>query len=83
MQPKVGLGNVLWAAPRGGGFRLGYVAISSDSDSFANGFSSSSYVDPPSFRSPDAHHPRSVTKQRSEKAFGRPSRPYTHFPNTW
>ena len=58
-------------------FLLEYVAISSDSNSFAIRFSSSSYVDPPSVRvllAADTHHPRTVPKKRSEKEFGRAGR---------
>ena len=43
--------NVLWNAPGLDVFRLGYVAISSDSDSFATRLSPLSYVAPPSFTS--------------------------------
>ena len=57
---------------------MGYVPISSDSDSFANRLSSSSYVDPPSFSlqlTPDTHHsesvPRSVPDSVSDD--GRPT----------
>ena len=42
-----------------------YLHVSSDANSFANRFSSSSYVDPPSFRlqlTPDTHHPESVPR---------------------
>ena len=46
-----------------GGFWMEYLHVSADSSSIANRFSSSSYVDPPSFRlrlTPDIHHPESV-----------------------
>ena len=69
--------NALWNALRRGGFRLGYVPISSDSNSFANRFSSSSYVDPPSFifqLTADTHHPESVPGSVPESVLaGRPS----------
>ena len=71
-------GNALWNAPGRGAFRLGYLPISSDSDSFANRLSSSSYVDPPSFRlqlTPDIHHPESVpgSVPKERLAAGRPA----------
>ena len=52
-------------------FRLEYVPISSDSNSFANRFSSLSYVDPPSFNAQltaDTHHPESVPQKAFRRA---------------
>ena len=46
-----------------GGFWMEYLHVSSDSDSFANRLSSSSYVDPPSFSvqlAADTDHPDTV-----------------------
>ena len=46
-----------------GVFWMEYLHVSSDSDSFANRFSSSSYVDPPSFSvqlAADTDHPDTV-----------------------
>ena len=48
---------------------MGYSAMSSGSNSFANRLSSSSYVDPPSFSvqlTPDIHHPESVPRSVPE-----------------
>ena len=55
-----------------------YIHVSSDSNSFANRLSSSSYVDPPSFNVqliPDTHHPESVPRSvpKSVSAGRRPS----------
>ena len=62
-----------------GGFWMEYLHVSSDSDSFANRLSSSSYVDPPSFRlqlTPDTHHPESVPGSVPESV--RPAGPAVH-----
>ena len=48
---------------REGVFWMEYLHVSSDSNSFANRFSSSSYVDPPIVRvqlASDIHHPETV-----------------------
>ena len=69
--------NALWNAPGRGAFWLGHVSISSDSNSFANRFSSSSYVDPPSFRlqlTPGTTFLVAFPKKRSQRAFGRAGR---------
>ena len=53
---------------REGVFWMEYLHVSSDSNSFANRLSSSSYVDPPSFSvqlTPDTHHPESVPESVS------------------
>ena len=75
--------NALGNAPGRGAFQMEYLHVSSDSNSFANRLSSSSYVDPPSFSvqlTLGTHHPESVPKKRSQKTFGRP---YTRFPNIY
>ena len=70
-QPKAAPGTP-WEGSREGGFEMEYLHVFSDSNFFANRLSSSSYVDPPSFRvqlTPDIRHPesvlRSVPKERS------------------
>ena len=70
------LWNALWNAPGRGVFRLGYVTISSEANSFANRLRLSSYVDPPSFSfqlTPDTTFLR---------AFQKSVPPATHLPDT-
>ena len=62
----------------GGGFWMEHLRVSSDSNSFANRLSSSSYVDPPSFNVqliPDTRHPESGTGSVPESVSD--GRPYT------
>ena len=80
VQPQVSSRNAVERSSEGV-FWMEYLRVTSDSNSFANRLSSSSYVDPPSFNvqlTADTHHPESVPGSVPESV-SRPSggRPYT------
>ena len=62
MQPQASTRDAVERSNEGV-FYMEYLHVSSDANSFTNRFSSSSYVDPPSFSAQltaDTHHPESV-----------------------
>ena len=83
MQPQASSRNAVERSSEGV-FWMEYLRVSSDSNSFANRLSSSSYVDPPSFSvqlTADTHHPESVPGSVPESVSA--GRPAVHGPQAF